>query len=161
MADALLDLLHAGNQAFANMLNVKLPYAGSKLATPADVVKPGLSDEVLQRLALMRPPVVNGVSEIRWGKPSDFDITTPNQPTQPSYTSVTVNMGTSPQPDDIVLYTYNEVWRQESDVRVENPDDPEQYVMVARTESIIFESQDDGFYLQFNFTNPARAGGAP
>lgn len=133
---------------------------GSKLTMPDKIVKPGLSDEVLQRLALMRPPVEPGPAEIRWGKPAKFQITDPVQPTQPTYTSVTVITGGSSSspttPDDAQLFVYDEVWRQEDSVRVENPADAEQYVMVARCTTVVFRNREEGFFIQLNFQNPER-----
>lgn len=45
---------------------------------------------------------------------------------------------------------YREWYRNTKDVRVENPDDPEQYVIVRRIQSIAFKSTQDGRLHIFN-----------
>jgi len=138
--------------------NVSNASTGSKLsAAPDKIVKPGLSDEVLQRLALMRPPVVNGPADLRWGKPSKFQINAPSTASQITYLpgggGVTVHL---PPDDAPELVEYDEVHRQEEDVRVENPDDADQYVIVARMVNILFQNRETGFYMALNFRNPPR-----
>lgn len=107
------------------------------------------AEEVLQKFITLRPPKdeVNEAS-YRFGQASRFDVL--DQP-DPEDTGLDVVVR---QPDDepLLITVYNEVSRQVSEVRVENPDDPEQYVMVQRIESIIF-SRDDGHLFQFNYTN--------
>lgn len=126
----------------------------------ADIVKPGLSDDVLQRLALLRAPEEKAEAEIIWGKPSKFQITEPDQPEEINYTTI-VNTGGGggviDTPLGAELLYYDEYQRKEEEVRVENPDDPAQYVIVARCQWIVFKGREDGIFRAFIFNNPERA----
>lgn len=51
--------------------------------------------------------------------------------------------------DPQVTYTYTEVNRKTETVRVENPDDSDQYVMVERITEITFKSSHDKFLRKF------------
>jgi hypothetical protein len=102
----------------------------------------------------------------RWGRPSRFEFLDPTGDTNPT---VTINWPENPDCEDSILrpfaadgcdmegtevLEYDEVDRLETLVRVENPDDPDQYVMVARIEKILFQGPD-GRYHQFNYNHPA------
>lgn len=117
----------------------------------------GLSEEVLKRLAARRPPVDDsGEADFRFGGPSRFSLVEPEQPTNPKGPSVTVNPGDEevPEPEDeVTVIDYDEVERThfKKKIRVENPDDPDQYVMVQDTCAILFVGRKDGVYRRFNF----------
>ena len=48
--------------------------------------------------------------------------------------------------------TYDEVSRETEDIRVENPDDPEIYVMVTRIKTITFSSSENGVQRTFKLS---------
>lgn len=86
-----------------------------------------------------RPPEVEGGACIRWGRASQFDDTS----------SIDRPRITFDWPDDedeaeeeIITLDYQEVMRAVSEIRVENPEDSEQYVMVERIENITFRGPD-------------------
>lgn len=148
----------AGKQVTFSSPSTSQDLTGVK-GTTVDTVKPGLSDDVLQRLALLRPPVTPGEAQIRWGRPSKFQINEPEQPSEINYTTIVTGGGgvvTDPPPGT-VLIEYDEYSRVEEEVRVENPDDPQQYVIVARITRIIFEHREDGFFIALNFNHPDRS----
>jgi hypothetical protein len=128
--------------------------------SPAEkIAREGLAEDVLQRLALLRPPVDQGAAELRWGKPARFQLTEPAAVTDITYTTI-VNSGTGGDeepPAGAKLIEYDEYQRSEEEIRVENPDDPEQYVMVRRCIWIAFQRRDDGVFIRLNFRNPDAA----
>lgn len=133
-------------------------------ASIEDITRTGLSEDVLKRLAARRPPVdMSGEADFRFGKPSRFSIVEPEQPTNPSMSVNVGGGGDDPPPEDegVVILEYDEVSGQRTffePVRVENPDDAEQYVMVEDTKSILFLGRSDGIYRRFNFVQPERDG---
>jgi len=161
------DVLTTRNRAIIDLLVAKenqIEAVGRSLLRPAalfgtadDVVKPGLSDDVLQRLALLRPPVEQGPAEIRWGKPSKFQITEPDQPTEINYTTIVNTTGgtTVDLPLGAKTVYFDEVGRNEEQIRIENPDDPEQYVIEARATAIAFQGRNDGTFYVFTFNYPS------
>jgi hypothetical protein len=103
----------------------------------------------------MRPPVVNGVANIRWGKPAKFQITEPDTADQITYTTTTVNLSSDSEvdvPDDVVVYDFSEYGRAIRKVRIENPDDSEQWVEVEVIDCIVFTGPD-GNYWRYTLRN--------
>lgn len=148
--------LNSGFTHLTNPLTGFIDKFKSQFTTADDVVKPGLSDDVLQRLALLRPPVEQGDAEIRWGKPSKFQINEPDQPDQITYTTVvntTTTITPDPPPGSDVFY-YDEFKRKEHKVRIENPDDSEQWVEDAVMDWIIFQSRQTGAFEVFILKPP-------
>jgi hypothetical protein len=110
-------------------------------------------DSVLKRALSKVKPDEGGEAHFRFGKASRFTLTTPEQRTNPT---VTVNWPPDDskkddEPKDIHIIEYDEIFRQTETLRVENPDDSEQYVMVKNTLRIVFQGRDDGLYRGFNF----------
>lgn len=126
-----------------------------------DITRTGLSEDVLKRLAARRPPVDDsGEADFRFGGPSRFSVVEPEEQTNPRIT-VNTGGGQEPPPEDegVQILEYDEVDGQRvffEPVRVENPDDAEQYVMVEDTQSILFLGRADGIYRRFNFIQPKR-----
>lgn len=127
-----------------------------------DVTRTGLSEDVLKRLAARRPPVDDsGEADFRFGKPSRFSVVEPEQQTNPGFS---VNAGggdddRQPGDEGLTVLEYDEVPDSREfyePVRVENPDDAEQYVMVQDTKSIVFLGRADGLYRRFNFLEQDR-----
>lgn len=112
------------------------------------------AQRVLQRAIDSRPPERdNSDTDIRWGAASRFEISHPEQPTNPS---VVVGGGsTGPDeepatPPGILVFT--EVEKYVEEVRIENPEDPEQYVDTTRRVWSLFLGPD-GLYRQFVWDN--------
>lgn len=102
-------------------------------------------DAAIQRLVDRRPPEADGsAANIRWGKPSGFGFS----PGGFGIVTTTVIYPT-PDPDDPdsvpedITLDFTEVSREETDeIRIENPDDEDQYVMVKDVTVIVFEGPD-------------------
>jgi hypothetical protein len=115
------------------------------------------ADPVLLRIAAQQPPpVAPDAAEIRWGKASNLEAVTP--------TLTVIFPDDSDTPDDPSQqepppFQYEETWRQVSKIKVANPDDADQYVMVERVEKIIFRGED-GRRIQLNFHNDPGEGTA-
>lgn len=96
-------------------------------------------------------------AEIRWGQAPDFSLLLAAAPNQPTTTVIwpddTQIPPDEPPEDEPPPLQYEEEWRAEEDVRIENPDDSDQYVIVARIKSIIFRGPD-GRRHQFNLHPP-------
>ncbi len=124
------------------------------------------AQRILDRLVALRPVLDEDLVAVsRWGAPSRFDFIEPEQ-TNPT---VSVVLPEDPECEDSILrpfspdscseegvpiLEYDEIDRIETIVRVENPDDPDQFVMVARIDNILFQGPN-GEYHQFNYTHPA------
>jgi len=125
---------------------------------------PSGSAGILQTLAAKRAALVaTSEASIRWGKPSNFSVVGGGGSIVGGSGGGTVVVIWPPDtpPEDPPKqepppFQYNEEWRSTSKVRVENPDDSEQYVMVERVESIIFRGQDNK-RIQLNFVNGKKA----
>lgn len=122
----------------------------------------GLSEEVLKRLAARRPIVDDsGEADFRFGGPSRFELVNVTPPTQPGYN---VNTGGGPDeeeevPPEAQLLIYPEVYKEMEEVRVENPEDAEQYIITKRRTFSIFLSPE-GNYLKFEWDNSDLGGEA-
>lgn len=120
----------------------------------------GLSEEVLKKLAARRPPVDDsGEADFRFGAPSNFTLIEPEKPTNPR---VIVNTGggddEEPIPPEAQVLVFTEVYKETEEVRVENPEDEEDYVIVRRRIYSIFLGQADGIYRQFVYDNSGLGG---
>jgi CRISPR/Cas system CMR subunit Cmr4 (Cas7 group RAMP superfamily) len=125
------------------------------------ITRQSAADDVLQRFVeraeKRRPPVDDsGVADLRWGEPSRFSLVQAEAPTNPSMNVVVGggNGGEEEIPPEAVIYDYDEVQRQEEEIRVENPDDPDDYVIEARSLSITFVGRTDGRYIRLNLRYP-------
>lgn len=119
------------------------------------ITRAGLSEDVLKRLRAKRPAVdMSGEADFRFGKPSRFQLTDPtvNAPQNPS---VEVHFPDKEKPEEppsgVIVLQYDEVARHEETIRVENPDDAEQYVMVKRALTVLMLGRDNGVYIALNF----------
>ncbi|AZV21483.1 hypothetical protein [Mesorhizobium sp. M7A.F.Ce.TU.012.03.2.1] len=117
----------------------------------------GNGDGVLKRALAKIKPDEGGDAHFRFGKASRFTLTTPEQKTQPGATVTWPDDGNQDdEPKEIHIIEFDEVSRCWETIRVENPDDPEQYVMVRNTLRVVFLGRDDGLYRAFNLA-PADA----
>ncbi|TIW11296.1 MAG: hypothetical protein E5V66_14120 [Mesorhizobium sp.] len=112
--------------------------------------------DVLKRALAKVKPDEGGEAHFRFGKASRFTLTSPEQKTQPGVNVSWPDDGNQDdEPKDIHIIEYDEVSRCWETIRVENPDDPEQYVMVRNTTRVVFVGREDGLYRAFNL---AKAG---
>jgi hypothetical protein len=81
-----------------------------------------------------------------WGAPSEFDFDDSFKKRARTLIVFKVNDGDPP------ALGYDEVLRDTEDVRIENPDDPEQFVIVQRIKSIDFKV--GGERQRFRLRNP-------
>ncbi|RUU09154.1 hypothetical protein EOD10_25915 [Mesorhizobium sp. M7A.T.Ca.TU.009.01.3.2] len=115
------------------------------------IVDSGNGDGVLKRALSKVKPDEGGDAHFRFGKASRFTLTTPEQQTNPG-SSVTwppddpVN---DPQ-DGITIIDYDYIDRAVEKLRVENPDDPEQWVEIERITKIMFRNRTNGIYVRLN-----------
>jgi len=85
-------------------------------------------------------------TEFVFGQPSNFSLIAAAEEPQ-----VTVNFpDETPPPDEVEVIEYDEVWRQYETVRVENPDDEDQYIEEERSLKVRFVRQSDGKFIQLN-----------
>jgi hypothetical protein len=116
------------------------------------ITRTGLPEDVLQRLRAKKPPVDDsGEADLRWGKASNFTLTESkdNQPTNPSYKVNFPGSGgvTDPEvPPEAQVFDFQEYGRAVEVVRVENPDDSEQWVDVERINVIVFLGPDGNYW---------------
>lgn len=108
--------------------------------------------DVLKRALAKVKPDDGGDAHFRFGKASRFTLTTPDQPTNPG---VKVTWPPDDQQNDpkdgIVIDDFDYVDRSVEKIRVVNPDDAEQYVIVERILKVMFVDRQTGRYKRFNF----------
>ncbi|RWG54855.1 MAG: hypothetical protein EOQ64_18910 [Mesorhizobium sp.] len=122
--------------------------------TLESVTRPSAGERVLQAALAKVPPVDNsGDADFSFGGPSRFTVTQPEQRTNPSvtYEFPPEDDKKDDEPKDIHIVEYDEYCRSSETNRIENPDDPEQYVMDKNTLRVIFIGRDDGRYIALNF----------
>lgn len=136
------------------MVSARPVYPGSS-ASLERITRQGLGEDVLQRLAARRPEEVDAPATIRWGKSPKFTVRDPVVPEQPYFEVIWPDKNEDDEdepPDEVEIQNYTEFSRSVEVVRVENPDDPEQYVEVERIKSIIFAGPQ-GTYVRFILNN--------
>jgi hypothetical protein len=121
------------------------------------ITRPSAGERVLQAALARVPPVDNsGEADFSIGGPSSFTITDPEKNTNPSVTYHWPDDGNKDdEPKEIHIAEYDEVSRCWETIRVENPEDSEQYVMVRNSTRVVFVGRDDGRYIALNL---AKAG---
>ncbi|RWC25920.1 MAG: hypothetical protein EOS27_27090 [Mesorhizobium sp.] len=108
--------------------------------------------DVLKRALAKVKPDEGGEAHVRWGKASRFTLTTPEQKTNPGMTVTWPPDDPSDDPEDgIQIDDFDYVDRSVEKIRVENPDDAEQYVIVERILKVMFVDRQTGRYKRFNF----------
>lgn len=130
--------------------NVGRNGSGAKLEI---INRTGAGTDVLNRALAKVPPEDNsGDADFRFGKASRFTLTTPEQQTNPG-------SSVSWPPDDpqndpanpIVIDDFDYIDRSVEKIKIVNPDDSEQYVIVERILKIMFVDRKTGHYKRFNF----------
>ncbi|WP_027037873.1 hypothetical protein [Mesorhizobium ciceri] len=111
----------------------------------------GNGEDVLKRALARVPAEGDGEAHFRFGGPSSFTLTQPDAKSNPGTTVTWPDDGNQDdEPKDIHIIEFDEVSRCWETIRVENPDDAEQYVMVRNTTRIVFLGRDDQQYRAFN-----------
>ena len=122
--------------------------------TMEELTRPfGEAQVLIDRLKALRP--VPGEEEgeaiLRWGAKADFSI---QSTAAPEKTGISINLELDqPAPPEKKTIEFNELSRNFTEVRVENPLDSEQFVMVARIDDITFDGPD-GICRKFNLRPP-------
>lgn len=102
------------------------------------------SDRILARRRPKEVEPENEDATITWGRAANFNLTATD-----SFTTIIINDGDEPdepeEPPSALVWT--ETYRATEDVRVENPDDSEQYVVVQRIREIWFVGPDGLTYI--------------
>ena len=108
------------------------------------------ADALLQKFVEQRPAVnLDAVANIRWGKDSTWGFLNSS-----GYTNIntTVIYPTDPGDDDEDPITwYDQVAVDTEDVRIENPDDSEQYVIDQRMTQGVWKSRVSGAMIGLTF----------
>ncbi|RUW79622.1 hypothetical protein [Mesorhizobium sp. M2A.F.Ca.ET.067.02.1.1] len=113
-------------------------------------------ESVLKRALSKIKPDQGGEAHTRFGKASRFTLTSPDQKTQPSVTIIWPDDNNkNDEPKEIHISEYDWVSRCWETIRVENPDDSEQYVMVKNIYRIVFQGRDDGRFIALNLPRAA------
>ncbi|RWF52044.1 MAG: hypothetical protein EOS50_26050 [Mesorhizobium sp.] len=112
----------------------------------------GNGEDVLKRALAKVKPEESGDAHFRFGRASRFTLTTPEQRTNPGSTVIWPPEEPVEDPEDgIVVIDYDYIDRAVETIRIENPDDSEQWVEVERITKIMFRRRDDGVYIRLNF----------
>ncbi|TIX63071.1 MAG: hypothetical protein E5V25_21145, partial [Mesorhizobium sp.] len=97
----------------------------------------GQGKGVLKKALAKVKPESDSEAHFRFGKPSRFTLTEPPQQTNPGTTVTWPPEEPIDDPEDgIVIYDYDYIDRAVEVIRVENPDDSEQWVEVERITKI-------------------------
>ncbi|NEI52723.1 hypothetical protein GR217_34455 [Rhizobium leguminosarum] len=93
-------------------------------------------------------------AHVRWGKASSFVVQMRGRQFLPTISIVNWPEFPKDKDDDKEqpVKDWFEISRETSDVRVENPDDSDQYVIVQRVEKITFQTPE-GELIRLNFKN--------
>ncbi|TIN76785.1 hypothetical protein [Mesorhizobium sp.] len=117
------------------------------------ISRTGSGERVLKR-ALAKVPVEDnsGEADFRFGKASRFTLTEPEQKSNPRTTVTWPSEEPVEDPEDgIVIIDYDYIDRAVEVIRVENPDDSEQWVEIERITKLLMRRRDNGIYVRFNF----------
>lgn len=108
--------------------------------------------DVLKRALAKVKPDEGGDAHFRFGKASRFTLTSPEQRTNPG-ASVTWpdDNNQDNEPKEQHIAEYDEVSHCWTTDRVENPDEPEDWVEVENGFRFIFQGRDDGRLIALNF----------
>ncbi|TIP79375.1 MAG: hypothetical protein E5X63_34745 [Mesorhizobium sp.] len=112
----------------------------------------GNGEDVLKRALAKVKPEESGEAHFRFGKASRFTLTTPEQRTNPGSTVTWPPDDPVEDPEDgIVVIDYDYVDRAVTIIRVENPEEPENWVEIEQDDKILFRRRTDGVYIRLNF----------
>lgn len=139
--------LHGPGNTHPNYIQNRIPFLTP--ITMESLVRPfvGVFSFSTPRVA-PEPAPVEPEAFLRWGGPSAFSF-------DDSFRDVAsggVSFHTDDDDNDDVEEQYSETGRSTSDVKVENPDDPDQFVIVQQIQSMAF-SGPGGRKIRFQFSN--------
>lgn len=129
------------------------------------MVRHASAEAIVQRLLERVPPrAVAGTPNLRWGKPSTFKSAGFGAVKPPTPIEITIIWPDGGEDDDnedpppgVIFRDYYEVSRATEDIRIENPDDSEDWVMFSRTNSITFQGPDadtgEQVFVRFHYDN--------
>lgn len=131
----------------------------TRIGSAEKIVRPF---ELVSVLAADQPPQVDAdpeaETEVRFGKASQFSYSVDNPDDQLDSGGIEIrDNDADPQEDDQQpsgALIYREVRRAAFPIRIENPDDPDQYVIVSRIYAIVFDGPD-GRQRTFILDHPA------
>ena len=136
----------------ATLTNVVKATSGNTL-TSSDFFDPDNRLQIFDRLKAFRAiPGEDKEATIRWGK-AGFEQVPPGDDPNDNFSINLEEDDPPPAPPDQKTLVFNEIDRKVTPVRVENPDDPEQFVMVERIDNITFKGPD-GIDRQFVLNPP-------
>ncbi|MBZ9705392.1 hypothetical protein LB543_01440 [Mesorhizobium sp. ESP7-2] len=139
-------------QGLSNPWQAGSGWGGGGVIKLESITRPSAGQVVLQAALAKVPPVDNsGDADFSIGKAARFTVTQPEQKTNPGVTVTwPKDNNQDDEPKKIHIIEYDEVARCWETIRVENPDDKDQYVMVRNTLRVIFLGRDDQLYRAFN-----------
>ena len=107
------------------------------LVRPYEASDPYATSKI-RRLIARRPGPFDGEATARWGRPANFETRAPDT------VSHTIQWPEDEEEIEVQVpeMIFDELDREEEEVRVENPDDPEQYVIEARPTQVRFLGPD-------------------
>lgn len=114
-------------------------------------------ERFLARLLARKPSEdQDAEAQVRWGKASDFVQALSGRKFLPSIQIINWPdfPGNDEDEEEEPVIDWEEIARTTSDVRVENPDDSDQYVIVQRVETITFQTPE-GERIRLKFKNEA------
>ena len=130
----------------------RLKYSSPDVVADDDSYSPQI-ERILQRYRSAIPvPPEDDDTNITWGAPQDFE-----ELGRPAFSiGWNVDYGDDENEDEDEdtpgTRTYREVGKDTEDVRVENPEDADQYVIVQRRKTSVFEGPDD-ILVTFHWDN--------
>lgn len=114
------------------------------------IVRRATAEAIIQRLLERAPdPAPSGVANLRWGKASEFAAGGLQAVANPVHYSITVEWpdDDDDEPDPVTpVVQFQEKSKTETDERVENPADSEQYVIVRKRTTSAFEGPHPLFW---------------
>jgi hypothetical protein len=117
------------------------------------VIRPWVDVVSYPRVVVVPPIEILPEVFLQWGGPSQFVVEGSE-----SFREVAKTPGLTLGDDDDddeeeLIFTYNESGRNTSEKRIENPDDPDQYVMVEVIDEITFDHPTQKAKVVFKLNN--------
>ncbi|TIL94518.1 MAG: hypothetical protein E5Y73_11405 [Mesorhizobium sp.] len=121
-------------------------------ATMELISRTGAGERVLKRALAKVPAEDNsGDADYRWGKPSRFTLTEPEQKTNPRTTVTWPSEEPVEDPEDgIVVIDYDYIDRAVEVIRIEQVDEPENWVETERITVLMLQKRTTGEYIRIH-----------
>ncbi|WP_287306038.1 hypothetical protein [Mesorhizobium sp.] len=116
------------------------------------ISRTGAGERVLKRALAKVPAEDNsGDADYRWGKPSRFTLTEPEQKTNPRTTVTWPSEEPVEDPEDgIVVIDYDYIDRAVEVIRIEQVDEPENWVETERITVLMLQKRTTGEYIRIH-----------